>query len=41
MNELFRERKIHKYYNCIAAGNLEGKGILKGWLKKIEKIIEL
>ncbi len=37
MNELFRERKIHKYYNCIVAGNLEGKGILKGWLKKDTK----
>lgn len=36
MNEVFKNRSIHKYYLCLAAGNLEGSRLVTGFLKKEE-----
>lgn len=36
MNQLFKDRTIHKYYQCIVAGHLETKQLISGFLKKEE-----
>lgn len=37
MNELFRERNLHKYYRCIVAGELKEKKCIEGYLWKDER----
>lgn len=37
MNELFKERSLHKFYRCIVAGSLTEKQRIEGWLWKDEK----
>lgn len=36
MNEVFKDRSIHKYYQCIVSGNVEGRQLVAGFLKKDE-----
>lgn len=36
MNEVFKDRRIHKYYQCIVWGNVEGPQLVVGFLKKDE-----
>ena len=37
MNELFKERSLHKYYRCIVAGTVTQKKRVQGYLWKDEK----
>lgn len=38
LNEKLKNRELHKYYLCVAIGNLKSKeGIIKGYLEKNEK----
>lgn len=37
MNELFKERELHKYYRCIVSGTLSEKKRIEGWLLKDER----
>lgn len=36
MNELFKERSLHKFYRCIVAGTVTEKPRIQGWLWKDE-----
>ena len=36
MNELFKERSLHKFYRCIVAGTVTEKTRIQGWLWKDE-----
>lgn len=36
MNEVFRDRSIHKYYQCMVAGRIEEKRLIAGFLRKDE-----
>lgn len=36
MNEVFKDRSIHKYYRCIVAGRVEKKQLIAGFLRKDE-----
>ncbi len=37
MNEVFKDRSIHKYYQCLVSGKVEGKQLIAGFLKKNEE----
>lgn len=37
MAEVFKDRSIHKYYQCIVKGNISEKQNIQGYLKKDEK----
>lgn len=37
LSRLFRERSIHKYYQCIVSGEVKKTELMEGWLKKDEK----
>ncbi len=37
MNNIIKDRSVHKYYRCLCSGRLEGEGELKGWLVKDKK----
>ncbi len=37
MAEVFKNRSIHKYYDCIVSGQLKDTKIIKGFLKKDER----
>lgn len=37
LSEVFRDRSIHKYYQCIVKGTLEGPCTIDGWLLKDER----
>lgn len=34
MNQVFKDRSIHKYYQCIVSGKVEKKQLIAGFLKK-------
>ncbi|WP_138307319.1 MULTISPECIES: RluA family pseudouridine synthase [unclassified Clostridium] len=34
MNEVFKDRSIHKYYQCLVAGEIKEKQLIAGFLKK-------
>lgn len=36
MNEVFKDRSIHKYYQCLVAGEIKEKQLIAGFLKKDE-----
>lgn len=36
LSEVFRDRSIHKYYQCIVAGAMKGSKTIDGWLLKDE-----
>lgn len=36
MNEVFKDRSIHKYYQCLVAGEIREKQLIAGFLKKDE-----
>ena len=36
MASVFKNRSIHKYYQCVVAGNIEEKQVITGYLKKDE-----
>ena len=36
MNEVFKDRSIHKYYQCIVAGDISDQQLIAGFLKKNE-----
>ncbi len=37
MNDIIKDRSVHKYYRCLCSGTLKGEGELKGWLLKDKK----
>lgn len=37
LSEVFRDRSIHKYYQCIVKGKMETASTIDGWLLKDEK----
>lgn len=36
LSEIFRDRSVHKYYQCIVSGKLAGEKTIDGWLLKDE-----